>query len=55
MEDEVDVNKTKIKTWLGADYDKNSGKPAAHPNSRFCAPASQCPIIGKNRDFKSKY
>jgi len=45
MENEVDVDKVKIKTWLGETYDKNSGKPAAHPNSRFCAPASQCPII----------
>jgi len=45
MEDEVDISKVKIKTWLGETYDKKSGKPAAHPNSRFCAPASQCPII----------
>jgi len=44
LEDEVD-SKTKITTWLGAEFDKSSGKPAAHPNSRFCAPASQCPII----------
>lgn len=31
--------------WLGNPYDKTSGKPAAHPNSRFTAPAAQCPII----------
>ncbi|HJV91000.1 MAG TPA: phosphoenolpyruvate carboxykinase (GTP) [Holophagaceae bacterium] len=31
--------------WNGKPYDKTSGKPAAHPNSRFTAPASQCPTI----------
>jgi len=31
--------------WLGKVYDPASGKPAAHPNSRFTAPASQCPAI----------
>ncbi|XP_075229295.1 phosphoenolpyruvate carboxykinase 1 [Lycorma delicatula] len=34
-----------ITDWLGRPWTKNSGTPAAHPNSRFCAPASQCPII----------
>jgi phosphoenolpyruvate carboxykinase (GTP) len=31
--------------WTGKPYDKSSGKPAAHPNARFTAPASQCPCI----------
>lgn len=32
-------------SWLGESYSLNSNKPAAHPNSRFTAPAEQCPVI----------
>ncbi|HJV89023.1 MAG TPA: phosphoenolpyruvate carboxykinase (GTP) [Holophagaceae bacterium] len=31
--------------WQGQPHDKASGKPAAHPNARFTAPAGQCPTI----------
>jgi len=34
-----------ITTWRGTKWDRKSGIPAAHPNSRFCTPADQCPII----------
>jgi phosphoenolpyruvate carboxykinase (GTP) len=31
--------------WRGNPYDTASNEPAAHPNSRFTAPAAQCPGI----------
>uniref|UniRef100_H2YVR8 phosphoenolpyruvate carboxykinase (GTP) n=1 Tax=Ciona savignyi TaxID=51511 RepID=H2YVR8_CIOSA len=45
--DEVPPNGT-VTSWLNEPWTTESTKPAAHPNSRFCAPASQCPTIDPN-------
>lgn len=34
-----------ITNWQGIKHEPASGKPVAHPNARFTAPASQCPSI----------
>ncbi|KAL1501643.1 hypothetical protein ABEB36_006937 [Hypothenemus hampei] len=44
MEDELAPG-VSITDWRGQKWNKDSKTPAAHPNSRFCTPASQCPII----------
>lgn len=44
MEKEIPEGTT-ITDWHGRQWDKSKGTPAAHPNSRFCSPANQCPII----------
>jgi phosphoenolpyruvate carboxykinase (GTP) len=31
--------------WKGRDWTPDSDEPSAHPNSRFCTPIKQCPII----------
>ncbi len=36
--------------WHGQPYDKNSGKPVAHPNARFTAPASLNPVLDEKWD-----
>lgn len=34
-----------ITDWRGKKWTRGSRTPAAHPNSRFCTPVKQCPIV----------
>ena len=36
--------------WLGQDWTPESDHPAAHPNSRYCTPMSQCPTLAPEWD-----
>ncbi|NXI98272.1 PCKGM carboxykinase, partial [Psophia crepitans] len=36
---------TTLTDWLGQAWKPGDPQPCAHPNSRFCAPARQCPIM----------
>lgn len=36
--------------WLRRSWTPAAGRPAAHPNARFTAPAAQCPVIAKEWD-----
>lgn len=34
--------------WKGRKWDKELGETASHPNARFTAPISQCPVLDEN-------
>ncbi|XP_028591120.2 phosphoenolpyruvate carboxykinase, cytosolic [GTP] [Podarcis muralis] len=34
-----------LTSWKNKEWTAKSGEPCSHPNSRFCSPANQCPII----------
>jgi phosphoenolpyruvate carboxykinase (GTP) len=36
--------------WKGRDWTPGSGEPSSHPNSRFCTPITQCPILAPEWD-----
>ncbi len=44
-EEMTDTLPPRLTDWRGNEWTPESGSPAAHPNARFTAPASQCPVI----------
>lgn len=41
----TDTPPAHLTDWKKRDWTPNNGELSSHPNSRFCTPASQCPII----------
>ncbi len=39
-----------LTSWKGEDWTPESDFPSAHPNSRFCTPIKQCPILAPEYD-----
>ncbi len=44
-EDMTETPPAKCVDWKGEEWTPGCGRPAAHPNARFTAPAHQCPTI----------
>ncbi|GAA5157604.1 phosphoenolpyruvate carboxykinase (GTP) [Amycolatopsis dongchuanensis] len=46
----MDSKPEHLTSWKKQDWTPESSEPAAHPNSRYCTPMSQCPILAPEWD-----
>jgi phosphoenolpyruvate carboxykinase (GTP) len=46
----TDEKPARLTDWRGEEWTPSSGRPAAHPNSRFTVSARQCPSIAEDWD-----
>ncbi|HET9946027.1 MAG TPA: phosphoenolpyruvate carboxykinase (GTP) [Actinomycetes bacterium] len=46
----TDTPPAHLTDWKGRDWTPESDEPSSHPNSRFCTPITQCPIIAPEYD-----
>ncbi len=46
----TDEKPAHLTDWKGRDWTPDSDEPSSHPNSRFCTPIRQCPIIAPEYD-----
>ena len=49
-EDMLEETPARTIDWLRRSWNPSCGRPAAHPNARFTAPADQCPVIAPEWD-----
>ncbi len=47
MTDQIPAHLT---DWHGQSWTPDAGRPSSHPNSRFCTPITQCPILAPEFD-----
>lgn len=45
LEKDIPIEGQTLTDWTGKPWTAGCGRPSSHPNSRFCAPAGQCPVI----------
>ncbi|QUH05574.1 phosphoenolpyruvate carboxykinase (GTP) [Saccharopolyspora erythraea] len=48
--EEMEGDPQHLTDWKGRDWTPESDEKAAHPNSRYCTPMSQCPILAPEWD-----
>ena len=41
----TDTPPAHLTSWLGEDWTPDSDTPSSHPNSRFCTPIANCPVL----------